>query len=56
MSATLITNVSILNGSGSKPFPGQVLVDGKRIKTVAEGAERIDRLPAPRSSTATAER
>jgi imidazolonepropionase-like amidohydrolase len=42
MSPTLITNVSVFDGSGSKPFPGQVLIDGKRIKTVAKGAERID--------------
>ena len=32
MSRTLFTNVNIFDGSGSKLFPGQVLVQGNRIK------------------------
>lgn len=40
MTATLITNVSIFDGSGAPAFPGEVLIEGERIKTVAKG-ERI---------------
>lgn len=39
----LLTNVSIFDGSGRDPFPGEVRVLGNRIDAVAEGAERIDR-------------
>ncbi len=46
MAATLITNVSIFDGTGSPPVPGEVLVEGNRIKTVATGGERIDPLGA----------
>jgi imidazolonepropionase-like amidohydrolase len=50
MARTLFTNVTILDGSGSSPFPGQVLVEGNRVKAVtqagetvtADNAERID--------------
>jgi imidazolonepropionase-like amidohydrolase len=42
MSATLITNVSIFDGTGSPSLPGEVLVEGNRIKTVALGGEHID--------------
>jgi imidazolonepropionase-like amidohydrolase len=42
MPATLITNVSIFDGTGSKPFRGEVLVEGKRITAVAKGGERVD--------------
>lgn len=49
MSRILFTDVSIFDGSGSAPFPGQVLIDGERIAAVApvgqtiqcEGAWRI---------------
>jgi imidazolonepropionase-like amidohydrolase len=42
MTATLITNVSIFDGSGASAFPGEVLIEGERIKTVAKGGgERI---------------
>ncbi|HEX4113142.1 MAG TPA: amidohydrolase family protein [Stellaceae bacterium] len=41
MAATLITNVAIFDGSGAPLFPGEVLVEGNRIKTVARGGERI---------------
>src|SRR5579872_5819305 len=50
MTRTLFTNVSIIDGSGAAPFPGQVLLEGNRIAAVArlgesvaaDGAERID--------------
>ncbi len=50
MARTIFTNVTVLDGSGAEPFPGQVLVEGNRIKTVArsgealqaDGAERVD--------------
>src|SRR3982750_2626411 len=41
MSAKLFTNVMIFDGSGTDPFPGEVLVEGKRIKKVAQGNNRI---------------
>ena len=41
---TLFTNISIFDGSGGKPFPGEVLVVGNRIKAVASGAARLPRL------------
>lgn len=42
MGATLITSVSVFDGTGSPSVPGEVLVEGNRIKTVARGGERID--------------
>jgi N-acyl-D-aspartate/D-glutamate deacylase len=43
MPRTLFTNVSIFDGSGQSSFPGEVLVQGNRIKTVAKGKDQIDR-------------
>jgi len=37
MANTLFTNVRILDGSGSHPVPGSVLVQGNRIKAVGRG-------------------
>ena len=37
MQPQLFTNVMIFDGEGTSPFPGEVLVEGKRIKTVAPG-------------------
>src|ERR1700694_3468478 len=37
MAATLITNTTILDGSGTAPFPGDVLVEGQRIAAVQRG-------------------
>ncbi len=37
MAAKLFTNVRIFDGSGDGLFPGDVLVEGNRIKTVAKG-------------------
>ena len=39
MSATLFTNVSIFDGTGSQPYPGEVKVEGNRITAVAKGAD-----------------
>jgi imidazolonepropionase-like amidohydrolase len=41
MTAKLFTNITIFDGSGTDPFPGEVLVDGNRIKKIAEGSNRI---------------
>ncbi len=41
MPQTLFTNVQVLDGSGSEPFPGQVLVQGNRIKAVAPASETV---------------
>lgn len=41
MSAILIRNVSIFDGSGAPSFSGEVLIEGERIKAVAKGGERI---------------
>jgi imidazolonepropionase-like amidohydrolase len=43
MPRTLFTNVAIFDGSGQVTFPGEVLVQGNRIKAVAKGREQIDR-------------
>jgi N-acyl-D-aspartate/D-glutamate deacylase len=43
MPRTLFTNVSMFDGSGQSSFPGEVLVQGNRIKTVAKGKDQIDR-------------
>ena len=50
MARTLFRNVTVWDGSGAAPFPGDVLVDGHRIRTVArktgempgDGALQID--------------
>ncbi len=49
MKPQLFTNVKIFDGNPTNPYPGEVLVEGNRIKTVAkngkiarEGAEVID--------------
>ena len=42
MTATLFTDVMIFDGSGSLPFPGQVLVRDDRIVAVAKGDEKLD--------------
>ncbi len=46
MTATLITNVAIFDGTGAAPFPGDVLIEGNRIKAVSKGGERIAALGA----------
>ncbi|MBT4867470.1 MAG: amidohydrolase family protein [Planctomycetaceae bacterium] len=43
MNATLFTDVSIFDGTGSDPFAGEVLVEGNRIAKIATGEQRIDR-------------
>jgi imidazolonepropionase-like amidohydrolase len=46
MARTLFTNVSIFDGSGAKPYPGEVLVQGNRINAVAKGKDQIDKSQA----------
>lgn len=41
MTTTLITNVSIFDGTGSDLFPGEVLVEGERIAAVAHGNDTL---------------
>ena len=41
MTATLFTNVRIIDGDGKKPFNGQVLVKGNRIKKVAKAGKGL---------------
>src|SRR5215469_6856423 len=43
MTATVFTNVSIYDGTGVKPYPGEVCVEGKRITAVAKGSEKLPR-------------
>lgn len=43
MTNTLFTNVNLFDGSGDTPGPGEVLVQGNRIKTVAKGGESVPR-------------
>jgi imidazolonepropionase-like amidohydrolase len=42
MTATLITNVSIFDGTGAQPFPGQVLIENERIAVVAPASGQIE--------------
>ena len=37
MQPQLFTNVLIFDGEGTDPFPGEVLVEGNRIRKVAHG-------------------
>jgi imidazolonepropionase-like amidohydrolase len=46
MSGWLFTDVRIFDGTGTAPFPGEVLVRGERIEAVARGDERLDRAGA----------
>lgn len=41
MSATLIQNALVWDGIQDEPYPGEVLVEGQRIKTVARDGQRI---------------
>lgn len=43
MANKLVTNVMIFDGTGKKPYLGEVLVQGNRIKTVAKGKDQIAR-------------
>ena len=43
MNAKLFVNVVIFDGSGADPFPGEVLVEGNRIKKVAHGGHQISK-------------
>lgn len=41
MARTLFTNVKIFDGSGKRPFAGEVLVQGNMIQKVAKGGKKI---------------
>jgi imidazolonepropionase-like amidohydrolase len=43
MSAILLTKLTVFDGTGAAPFPGEVLIEGNRIAAVARGAGQIDR-------------
>ena len=43
MARTLFTNVSIFDGSGAKPYTGEVLVEGNRIKKLAKTGTKLPR-------------
>lgn len=43
MAKTLFTNVKIFDGTGSRSFTGEVLVEGNRIKSVTEGGKKTPR-------------
>ena len=43
MANKLFTNLVIFDGSGKKPYVGEVLVQGNRIKTVSRGRNKINR-------------
>jgi imidazolonepropionase-like amidohydrolase len=46
MTATLIANVAVFDGTGAAPYPGDVLIEGNRIKAVSKGGDRIAALGA----------
>src|SRR5918998_5640406 len=43
MSAVLLTNVVVLDATGAEPYPGEVLVQGNRVRAVAQGRGQIAR-------------
>lgn len=46
MAPILFTNIAIFDGTGTKPYRGEVLVRGNRIASVAAGAGKFDRSDA----------
>ncbi len=51
MTATLFTNVRVIDGTGEAPFAGEVLVKGNRIAQIARGGGAIE---APEAEIAAA--
>ena len=43
MPRTLFTNILIFDGTGKSSYPGEVLLQGNRIKAVVKGKDQIDR-------------
>ena len=43
MPRILFTNVLIFDGTGKSSYPGEVLLQGNRIKAVVKGKDQIDR-------------
>ena len=54
MPRTLFTNVLIFDGTGKSSYPGEVLLQGNRIKAVVKGKDQIDRSLPRKSSMAAA--
>ena len=48
MKNTIITNVRIFDGTGSDPFPGDVLIEGRRIKRIWAAGQPRDIVEAHR--------
>ncbi|HET6469160.1 MAG TPA: amidohydrolase family protein [Geminicoccaceae bacterium] len=48
MAATLLTNVMVFDATGADPFPGEVLIEGNRVRKVATGRGQIARESAGR--------
>jgi imidazolonepropionase-like amidohydrolase len=46
MARTVFTNVAIFDGTGAKPYPGEVAVEDKRIMAVAAAPNKLDRADA----------
>ncbi len=43
MARILFTNVSIFDGTGAPPYPGEALIEGNRIRAVGPGKGAIER-------------
>ena len=43
MTQTLFTNIMVFDGTGKKTYPGEVLVQGNQVRTVAKGTNQIAR-------------
>lgn len=41
MTSVLFTNVRIFDGTGTLPYPGEVLVQGNRISRISRGARAL---------------
>src|SRR3546814_1486233 len=50
-----ITNVTIFDGTGTDPYPGEVLIDGNRITSVSAPGKTLEKGNAQRSEEHTSE-
>ena len=48
MSAVLLTNVVVLDATEAEPYPGEVLVQGNRVRAVVQGRGRSPASGRPR--------
>src|SRR3546814_16581597 len=44
MTTKAITNVTIFDGTGTDPYPGEVLIDGNRITSVSAPGKTLDKV------------